>query len=101
VTIPYQLAPGDVAPFLGTGEEADDNILTHKWEQVDNPFRPSIPKAWSEATGVTEFPKTISKCSECGAMWFSQQSYYPFGEEVRVTEYVYLVSPPSKPKYSS
>lgn len=92
---------GEVAPFSGTGEEADENILTHKWEQVEQTFQPTIPKAWAEATGVTSFSKNTLKCSACGAMWFSQQGYYPCGKEVRLTEDIYLERPPSKPKYSS
>lgn len=101
MTIPYQLSPGDVAPFPGTGEEADENILTHRWEQVEQTFQPTIPKAWAQETGIDSFPKTTLRCTVCNAKWFSQQSYYPCGEEVRLTDYLYLVSPPSKPKYSS
>jgi hypothetical protein len=101
VTIPYVLFAGEVAPFAGTGEEADNNILTHTWEEVDNPFRPSIPKAWSEATGVTEFAKTTHKCKSCGAMWFSQESYYECGKAVLLTENLMLSRRPSRPKYSS
>jgi hypothetical protein len=101
VTIPYILLPGEVAPFAGTGEEADENLLTHRWEQVEQTSQPSIPKAWAEATGIDSFPKHTLKCTECGAKWFSQQGYYPCGKEVRLTERLLLVSPPSKPKYSS
>jgi hypothetical protein len=101
LTIPYILMAGEVAPFSGTGEEADENLLTHKWEQVEQTFHPTIPKAWAEATGVTSFPKNTLECSACGAKWFSQQGYYPCGEEVRLAENIYLERPPSKPKYSS
>lgn len=101
MTIPYVMSAGEVAPFPGTGEEADENLLTHAWQEVDNPFRPAIPKAWSEATGVTEFAKTTHKCITCGAMWFSQESYYRCGEAVRLTENLTLAHRPSRPKYSS
>lgn len=101
MTIPYILLAGNVAPFPGTGEEADENLLTHRWEQIPDTFQPSIPKAWAEATGITSFPNTTLRCTVCGAEWFSQQSYYPCGEEVRLTEDLVLEKRPSKPKYSS
>lgn len=101
MTIPYILRSGDVAPFPGTGEEADENLLTHRWEQIPEDFQPSIPKAWAEATGITSFPKNTLKCTVCGAKWFSQQSYYPCGKEVRLTERLELPHMPGKPEYSS
>lgn len=101
MTIPYILFPGDVAPFPGTGEEADKNLLTHDWKEVPQTFQPHIPEAWKKKTGIESFPSTTKQCSSCGAMWFSQESYYPCGKAVLLTEKLMLRSMPGKPDYST
>lgn len=101
MTIPYIMQAGDVAPFRGTGEEADENLMTHTWEEIPQTFHPHIPEAWKKQTGVEAFSMTTHQCSSCGAKWFSQQSYYPCGKEVRLTETLMLIRPPGKPKYSN
>lgn len=101
MTIPYILFPGDVAPFRGTGEEADENLMTHTWKEIQQTFQPHIPEAWKKQTGIESFPMTTHVCTECGAKWHSQQSFYPCGQEVRLTEELMLLRPPGKPDYSS
>lgn len=101
MTIPNLIKAGDVAPFPGTGEEADQNLMTHAWEEVEQTFQPHIPEAWKKQTGIESFPKTTHRCVACEAMWFSQQSYYPCGKEVRLTEDLWLGHIPGRPKYSS
>lgn len=101
MTIPYIMRAGEVAPFRGTGEEADENLMTHTWEEIAQTFQPHIPEAWKKQTGIESFSTTTHKCSVCGCTWFSQQSYYPCGQEVRLTETLMLTTPPGKPKYSN
>lgn len=101
MTIPYIMSPGEVAPFLGTGEEADKNIMTHSWKEVEQKFQPHIPEAWKKQTGIENFPLTSHVCTECAAKWNSQQSYYPCGQEERLDSRLILSRPPGKPKYSS
>jgi len=101
LTIPYIMLAGEVAPFSGTGEEADQNLMTHTWQEVEQTFQPYIPEAWKKQVDIDAFAMTTHKCSTCEAMWFSQQSYYPCGKEVRLTEDLWLKKYPSRPKYSN
>ena len=72
----YQLAPGDAVPFAGSEEEAQENLLTHKFEVVESPL----------LAGVSPKPEfqTAERCSVCLMYAPSEATKYPCGKVVRL-----------------
>jgi hypothetical protein len=71
-----------IKPFPGSPEQADENYLTHKWEEVPNPL-----KAGTKTTGMfaitAPIPDTTQKCSQCNEWDFSEAHRYPCGQAER------------------
>lgn len=78
----HQLAPGDAVPFAGSEEEAQENLLTHKFEEVASP--------------LPHISATEMRCSVCLMYTPSEATKYPCGEVVRLgpSEYLYLDKEP-------
>ena len=72
----YQLAPGDAVPFAGSEEEAQENLLTHKFEEVASP--------------LPHISATEMRCSVCLMYAPSEATKYPCGKVVRLSEHLML-----------
>jgi hypothetical protein len=79
----YQLGPGDAAPFAGSEEEARENFLTHKFEEVTDPL----------SVGVSPKPEfqTVERCSVCLMYTPSEAVKYPCGKVARLGPSEYLM----------
>lgn len=66
----YQLAPGDAVPFTGSEEDAQENLLTHKFEEVASP--------------LPHISATEMRCSVCLMYTPSEATKYPCGKVVRL-----------------
>lgn len=71
---------GDIIAFDGTAGERASNILTHAWEEVDNP---TDEKAWASLF-KTPRPDFLSRCSKCKAVkTMSASAEWPCGKPRR------------------
>jgi hypothetical protein len=79
----YQLAPGDAVPFSGSEEEVQANLLTHKFEIVEDPM----------SIGVSPKPEyqMVERCSVCLMYTPSEAIKYPCGKVARLGPSEYLM----------
>lgn len=76
IRLPKHLV-GDVLPFNGTAGERAANILTHAWEQEENPMD---EKTWISVFN-TPRPEFLARCSKCKAVGnMTATAEWPCGE---------------------
>ena len=78
----YQLGPGDAVPFVGSQDEEQANILTHKFEAVADPL---------SAVASPMRCASIERCSVCLMYAPSEAIKYPCGKVSRLGPSEYLM----------